>query len=77
MIIFAVCRGGWLESVMKKDREAQLFVAKSYVENICNRDISAIDGVKRNPDKVKNLLKFLARNNCKLASNRAIWRILK
>ena len=72
MIIFAVCRGGWLESVMKKDREAQLFVAKSYVENICNRDISAIDGVKRNPDKVKNLLKSLARNNCKLASNRAI-----
>ncbi len=76
-LIFAVCRGGWPESLMKKDMEAQLFVAKSYVQNICNTDISAIDGVKRNSDKARNLLKSLARNNSKLASNRAIMADIK
>ena len=71
-LIFATCRGGWPESVMKKDREAQLFVAKSYVDNICNTDISAIDGVKRNPDKVRCLLKSLARNNSTLVNDKTI-----
>lgn len=71
-LIFAACRGGWPESVVKKDKEAQLFVAKSYVQNICNTDISAIDGVKRNPDKVRSLLKSLARNNSTLVNDKTI-----
>ena len=71
-LIFAACRGGWPESVVKKDKEAQLFVAKSYVQNICNTDISAIDGVKRNPDKVRTLLKSLARNNSTLVNDKTI-----
>ena len=62
----------WPESVVKKDKEAQLFVAKSYVQNICNTDISAIDGVKRNPDKVRTLLKSLARNNSTLVNDKTI-----
>ncbi|WP_296885810.1 hypothetical protein [uncultured Methanobrevibacter sp.] len=62
----------WPESVVKKDKEAQLFVAKSYVQNICNTDISAIDGVKRNPDKVRTLLKSLARNNSTIVNDKTI-----
>ena len=71
-LIFAICRGGWSESVLKKYIESQLFVVKSYVQNICNSDISAIDGVKRNPDKVRCLLKSLAGNNSTPVSNKTI-----
>ncbi len=71
-LIFATCRGGWPASVTKKDKEAQLFVAKSYVQNICNTDVSKIDGVRRNPDKVQSLLKSLARNNSTLVKNKTI-----
>ncbi len=71
-LIFAACRGGWPESINKNDKEAQLFVAKNYVENICNSDMSNIDGFKRDPKKVKAILKAYARNISTIASNETI-----
>lgn len=56
-LVFASCRGGWPESLNKKTTEQQLFIAKSYFNIICENDMSSVDGVKRNPDKVKILLK--------------------
>lgn len=46
-LIFAACRGGWPDSLNQKTREGKLFVAYNYLENICNTDVSAVDGVKR------------------------------
>lgn len=34
-LIFAACRGGWPESLNKKNTKAQLFVVGNYMENIC------------------------------------------
>lgn len=34
-LIFAACRGGWPESLNKKNTKAQLFVVENYMENIC------------------------------------------
>ena len=71
-LIFASCRGGWPESINKKEPKKQLFIAKSYFNTICEIDTTNIDGVKRNPDKVKSLLKSYARNISTLVNNKKI-----
>lgn len=71
-LIFAACRGGWPESLNKKSRKAQLFVAKSYVKNICEINTSSFDDVKRDPQKVRNILRSYSRNISTLASNSTI-----
>lgn len=71
-LIFAACRGGWPESLNQKTREGKLFVAYSYLDNICNTDASAVDGVKRDPDRVRLLLRSIARNNSTLAKGQTI-----
>lgn len=71
-LIFASCRGGWPDSLHQKTREGKLFVAYSYLENICNTDVSAVDGIKRDPDRVRLLLRSIARNDSTLAKNQTI-----
>lgn len=58
--------------IESKTREGKLFVAYNYLENICNTDVSAVDGVKRDPDRVRVLLRSLARNNSTLAKDQTI-----
>lgn len=71
-IIFASCRGGWPSSLYAKTKEAQLFIANDYIENICEVDISNIDKVERSPSKTRLLLKSYARNLGTLAKNDVI-----
>ena len=71
-LIFVACRGGWPESLSLETEEEQLFVAKSYIKNICEIDTSTIDNVKRDPEKVKALLQSYARNISTLAKNTTI-----
>ena len=71
-LIFAACRGGWPDSLNQKTEEGKLFVAYSYLDNICNTDVSAVDGVKRDPDRVRLLLRSIARNNSTLAKDQTI-----
>lgn len=71
-LIFAACRGGWPDSLHQKTREGKLFVAYSYLENICNTDVSAVDGIKRDPDRVRLLLRSIARNDSTLAKDQTI-----
>lgn len=76
-LIFAACRGGWPESLKKKTSKQQLFIAKSYLNIICEIDTTSIDGVKRNPDKIKSLLKSYARNISTLVTNKNIINDIK
>lgn len=71
-LIFSACRGGWPESLNKNSEKAQLFVAKSYVKNICEINVSSFDDVKRDPQKVRNILRSYSRNISTLASNSTI-----
>ena len=61
-LFFAMCRGGWPESLNIENKDDQLLIAKTYVNSICESDVSTVDGVKRDPERVKNLLKSYARN---------------
>lgn len=73
-LIFAACRGGWPSSLSKKNDKASLFVATSYVDNICENDVSTVDGIKKEPNKVRALLKSYARNIATSASNTTVLR---
>ena len=44
---------------------------------ICNSDVSEVDGIKRNPQRVKAILKSYARNISRLVSKRALMRDIK
>ena len=61
-LIFVTCRGGWPETLNKKSKEAQLLLPYSYLDNICEKEASLIDGVRRDPDRVKTILTSYARN---------------
>lgn len=71
-LIFASCRGGWPESLNKKTEKGQLFVAKNYINNICETDASLLDGHKKDPQKVKKILEAYARNISTIATNKTI-----
>ncbi len=60
-IAFAVCRGGFPASIGKPDKTA-LRMPVEYVESIINQDISRVDGIEKNPSRVRLLLRSLARN---------------
>ncbi|MCQ3035645.1 MAG: DUF4143 domain-containing protein [Bacilli bacterium] len=72
-LIYAVCRGGWPRSLYNKTVQSQLEIANDLFYQTCNRDISRIDGVKRNPKLAEKILMSYARNICTLAETKTIF----
>jgi predicted AAA+ superfamily ATPase len=70
-IAFIICRGGWPASIFLEGLPA-LRMAIDYVEAIINQDISRIDNIERNPERVRLLLRSLARNIATLANYQTI-----
>jgi predicted AAA+ superfamily ATPase len=60
-IAYLVCRGGWPRAIFMEE-DIALEQAYDYYDAIVNRDISEADGISRNPERVKNLMKSYARN---------------
>lgn len=60
-IAFVLCRGGWPASIKMPDAPA-LRMALDYVEAVINYDVSQVDNIEKNPDRVRLLLRSLARN---------------
>lgn len=73
-LIFAACRGGWPSSLRKKSDEAKLIVAKDYLRNVYESDVSTVDGVNRNPMLAELILKSYARNISTLAKKSNIYK---
>lgn len=71
-LIFSACRGGWPSSLNLISSKSQLFVAKDYLNNICDNDISTVDNILRSPSKTRLLLYSYARNISTLATNNSI-----
>lgn len=70
-IAFALCRGGWPASV-KHMGAAALRMSSDYVEAVINHDVSRIDNVEKNPERVRLLLRSLARNIATTATHQTI-----
>lgn len=72
-LFYIVSRGGWPRCLAINDKEAKLQIAQDYFEQIYKKDISAIDGVKRNPEWARTILWSYARNMATLAKKSVIF----
>ena len=63
-----IVRGGWPESI-NISVDGAMKITKSYIEAVLDKDIVAIDGVKRDKTKMEMLLRSLARNESTISSN--------
>jgi len=70
-IAYLCCRGGWPRSIFM-EKDIALEQAFDYYDAVVNSDISRIDGVNRNSERVKNLMRSYARNIGSGASNETI-----
>lgn len=70
-LAFAMCRGGW-PATLSMDKEDSLDVAKDYIEAVCERDAAAVDRSQKDPDRVRSVLKSLARNISTMTTDRTI-----
>ena len=60
-IVEAACRGGW-PRLLGLDTPAAQRALRDYLGEVCRVDISAVDGMRRDPDSVNRLIMSLARN---------------
>ncbi len=60
-VAFSTCRGGWPRAMNKKSEKAALGQAKEYYEAITRSDISRVDGVSRDEQRAKRLMRSYAR----------------
>ena len=67
-LAFLVCRGGWPRAV-DLDDEIALEQAFDYYDAVVKSDISRADGINRNPERVKHLMRSYARNQGSQATN--------
>lgn len=65
------CRGGWPEAVFLADAPSRR-IARNYVRAIVEEDIHRVDGIERNPERVMQLMKSLARNVSSIATQQTI-----
>lgn len=60
-LAFLICRGGWPGSVHMKEKAA-LEQAYDYYDAVIRSDINRADGVQKNPERVKRLMRSFARH---------------
>ncbi|MDE5586777.1 MAG: DUF4143 domain-containing protein, partial [Bacilli bacterium] len=63
-----IVRGGWPASIDVKS-DAKYRFAKEYVKSLVHEEVKKVDGVERNPEKMLNVLRSLARNISTTVSN--------
>ena len=72
-LIYAICRGGWPQSIDVENRKAALSIASDLFYQTCHTDMSNISHVKRNPLWAERLLRSYSRNICTLAETKTIF----
>ena len=71
-----VCRGGWPDA-WKADDESALEVPRDYVDDIVNREVSVMDGIRRDPHITASVLGSLSEKLCTTADTSSIVSKLK
>lgn len=60
-LAYAVCRGGWPESVTNRSRKASLLIPGDYLNAVAEEDVSRIDGAERSPRYARLIMQGYAR----------------
>jgi predicted AAA+ superfamily ATPase len=75
-LIALILRGGWPGSLELPVDEA-VFLPAEYLDAIIDDDVYRIDGIKRNTQKMRLLLRSLARNESTAATNKTLKNDIK
>lgn len=59
-VAYLICRGGWPRATLQSE-DIALDRAFEYYDAVANADISKVDGVQRDPERVKRLMRSYAR----------------
>ncbi len=70
-IAYAICRGGW-PAAMDMDKADALEVAYDYYDAITERDASAVDKSQKDPDRMRSIMRSLARNISTMTTDKTI-----
>lgn len=70
-IAFLICRGGW-PGTLGMEKDIALDQANDYYDAVVNSDISRVDGVSRDAERTKRLMRSYARNQGSQATNTVI-----
>ena len=71
-VAFILTRGGWPAAVNEKNEIVALKKASDYYEAVVSEDISRVDDIQKNPDRVRSLMRSLSRNISTEASTTTI-----
>jgi len=72
-IAHCICRGGWPGS-LDLSKNMQLEVPKDLLESIIGRDMDEVDGIIKDKEKVRKIVKSYARNISTLAAHSTIYK---
>ena len=75
-IIERICIGGW-PTLINEDYKNALNMNRGYIDLLCEIDMSQVSRVKRNPNKVRSLLRSLSRNIATLVDNKTLEKDVK
>lgn len=75
-LAFLLCRGGWPQAIGQKE-EIALAQAIDYYDGVIRFDINRADNIQKNPERVKRLMRSLARNQGTQAQNTVICNDIK
>ena len=75
-IIERICIGGW-PTLINEELKNALNMNRGYIDLLCEVDMSQVAGVKRNPHKVRSLLRSLSRNIATLVDNKTLEKDVK
>ncbi|MCD8241702.1 MAG: AAA family ATPase, partial [Lachnospiraceae bacterium] len=70
-LAFLVCRGGWPQAIGMRD-EIALDQAMDYYDAVVHSDINRVDDIRKNPERVKRLMRSYARNQGSQVPNTVI-----
>lgn len=76
-LFYAACRGGWPRTLAIESRGGRLEIAKDYFRQIYQKDVSAIDGTRRNPELARTIIWSYARNMATTAKKTTIYTDVK
>lgn len=70
-LAYAICRGGW-PAAMGMDRDDALEVVFDYYDALAERDTSSVDKSQKDPDRVRSIMRSLARNISTMTTDKTI-----
>ena len=72
-LAFVTCRGGWPQAI-DMPQDIALDQAIDYYEAVVRSDINRVDGINKNPDKIRRFMRAYARNQGEQVANTIIAR---